>query len=282
MKCIFGLEDVSKGEIIFNNEKVYGPSRNLVPGNAAMKLVSQDFYVLDFHTVSENITDKLAGYEDTYKQKRLNQLLKILDLKKIKDSKASILSAGQKQRVSISRALAEFPEMLLLDEPFSNLDFALKDGVISYIRSALSKNKSSCILVTHQPDEALRYSDFILVMEEGKIIGEGTPKSLYHYPENMRIASLFGKCVELEKSDFKSTTALKIGKNKIIARPEYFSKVAKKDSAHMEGEITGVFFCGDKWEVTVDLESETEIVFYSYFTKPEVGEKVFLKLKMPI
>ena len=61
--------------------------------------------------------------------------------------------------------------MLLLYAPFTNLDFALKDGVISYIRSALAKNNSSCILVTHQPDEALRYSDFILVMEEGKVAG---------------------------------------------------------------------------------------------------------------
>jgi len=75
LKCIYGLEDLQDGNITINNELVLGPSFNLIPGHKDMRLVSQDFYVLDNHTVEENIKDKLIGYKDEYKQKRVNQLL---------------------------------------------------------------------------------------------------------------------------------------------------------------------------------------------------------------
>ena len=140
-----------------------------MPGNENMKFVSQDYYVLENHTVEENISDKLSGYTNEYKIERINNLLKILDLKKIKDKKAIDLSSGQKQRVSIARALADFPKLLLLDEPFSNLDLQLKDNIFTYIRNTIDKNNSSCILVTHQPEEALRYSSEIIIMEEETI-----------------------------------------------------------------------------------------------------------------
>ena len=80
LKCIYGLEDLQEGQIIIDNKLVLGPAYNLIPGHVDMRFVSQDFYVLDNHTVEENIKDKLAGYTDEYKQKRANQLLRLLDL----------------------------------------------------------------------------------------------------------------------------------------------------------------------------------------------------------
>src|SRR5690606_25714769 len=119
LKCIYGLEDIQQGEILFGNEKVLGPSYNLIPGHEAMKLVSQEFYVLENHTVEENIFDKLIGYTNEDKLKRSIKILNLLELTSLRNTRAKHLSSGQKQRVAIARALAVVPQVLLLDEPFS-------------------------------------------------------------------------------------------------------------------------------------------------------------------
>jgi iron(III) transport system ATP-binding protein len=98
LKCVFGLEEITDGKIFFHNEEMKGPSFNLIPGHKGMSFVSQDFYVLENHTVAENITDKLSGYNDLYKQRRTKDLLNVLQLKPFENKKAKELSSGQKQR----------------------------------------------------------------------------------------------------------------------------------------------------------------------------------------
>ena len=276
LKCIYGLEDLPKGEIIFGDEKVLGPSWNLIPGHADMKLVSQDYYVLDNHTVEENIADKLPGYTNEYKAKRIADILRVLDLKKIKDKRAKEISSGQKQRVSIARALADFPKLLLLDEPFSHLDFKLKDDVFTYIRENLIRENAACILVTHQADEALRYSNIIAVMEEGKIIQQDSAENIYHRPSSLKIARLFGKCYELDKKDFSTARGLKFTDSKTWLRPEDLSVAAKGKEKHLEVKVKNVLFALDKYEVIAETESGKMISFYSKNPSVEIGKTYFL------
>ena len=280
LKCIYGLEDLPKGSVLVEGEKVLGPSYKLIPGNENMKLVSQDYYVLENHTVEENISDKLSGYTNEYKLKRVNELLKVLDLKKFRDKKTSELSSGQKQRVSIARALADFPKLLLLDEPFSNLDFQLKDNIFTYIRQNIEKQNASCILVTHQPEEALRYSSEIIIMEEGKIVQHNKPEYIYFRPESLKIARLFGKCFELEKTDFNSSKGLKFKEGRIWLRPEKLKTSARGQEKHLEVKITNKLFAQDKYEIIAETLSGECISFYHPDPSFKIGDVKYLTVDL--
>jgi iron(III) transport system ATP-binding protein len=278
LKCIFGLEDLQEGQIIIDNKSVLGPAYNLIPGHSDMRFVSQDFYVLDNHTVEENIKDKLAGYTNEYKQKRANQLLRLLDLTAFKNLKAITLSSGQKQRVAIARSLAEFPKVLLLDEPFSNLDLPLRDKIFTYIRQQINKEKSAVILVTHQPEEALRYADKTAVMENGKLIQHDATFTVYYQPKTKHVAALMGRYFILEQDDLISAK-VKLSKSQTYIRPNQLQIVENKTQAHIQVIVTNVFFNGYGFEYFADTTQGNSVYFYSKDNSIQIDDAVFLKVK---
>lgn len=278
LKCIYGLEDLHNGEITIGNKQVLGPAYNLIPGHEDMRFVSQDFYVLDNHTVEENIKDKLAGYTDEYKQKRTNQLLRLLDLTPFKSLKAITLSSGQKQRVAIARSLAEFPKVLLLDEPFSNLDLPLRDKIFTYIRKEIKKQKSAVILVTHQPEEALRYADETAVMENGKLIQHDATFSVYYQPKTKNIAALMGRYFILEQEDMVSSK-IKLPKDQTYIRPNQLQIVDTKAQAHLQVTVTNLFFNGYGYEYFAETKLGHSVYFYSKDNAIQIDDSVYLKVK---
>lgn len=277
LKCIYGLEDLQGGEIKLGEKLVLGPAYNLIPGHEDMRFVSQDFYVLDNHTVEENIKDKLMGYTDEYKQKRTNQLLRLLDLTPFKNLKAITLSSGQKQRVAIARSLAEFPKVLLLDEPFSNLDLPLRDKIFTYIRQQIKKHHTAVILVTHQPEEALRYADETAVMDNGKLIQHDNTFSVYYQPKTKQVAALMGRYFVLEQDDLLSAK-VKLSKNQTYIRPNQLQIVDTKAKAHLQVTVTNVFFNGYGYEYFAETETGHAIYFYSKDNKIQIEEAVSLKI----
>lgn len=277
LKCIYGLEDLHDGKITVENKLVLGPAYNLIPGHEDMRFVSQDFYVLDNHTVEENIKDKLMGYTDEYKQKRTNQLLRLLDLTAFKQLKAITLSSGQKQRVAIARSLAEFPKVLLLDEPFSNLDLPLRDKIFTYIRQQIKKHHTSVILVTHQPEEALRYADETAVMENGKLIQHDNTFSVYYQPKTKHVAALMGRYFVLEQDDLLSSKT-KLSKNQTYIRPNQLQIVDSKTKAHIMVTVTNVFFNGYGFEYFAETKTGNAIYFYSKDNAIQIDDTVSLKV----
>lgn len=277
LKCIYGLEDLHTGQITIDNRLVLGPAYNLIPGHEDMRFVSQDFYVLDNHTVEENIKDKLMGYTDEYKQKRANALLRLLDLTSFRNLKAVTLSSGQKQRVAIARSLAEFPKILLLDEPFSNLDLPLRDKIFTYIRQQIKKENSSVILVTHQPEEALRYADEVAVMENGKLIQHDKTFNVYYQPKTKNVAALMGRYFVLEQDDLTSSK-IKLPKTQTYIRPNQLQIVDSKAKAHIEVTVTNVFFNGYGFEYFAETKLGHQIYFYSKDNTIQIDDSVFLKV----
>ncbi len=276
MKCIYGLEDLQSGEVFIDMERVLGPSYNLIPGNENMKLVSQDFYVLDNHTVEENIFDKLIGYKNEHKQKRANKLLKLLDLVALQKTKARFLSSGQKQRVAIARALAVIPNVLLLDEPFSNLDMILADKLFAFVTAEVKKNKTAVILITHIAEEALKYANTIAVMDNGKIIQLDEKWNVYYHPKNTKLAGLLGSYSIVKGIDLDKKSTLKL-KSKLVIRPNKFTQVQKNQNYDLVATVTNCTFNGKCFEVLAQTINENYLIFYAT-NSLTVDDRCWLKI----
>lgn len=245
-----------------DDKKILGPSYNLIPGDEAMKLVSQDFYVLDNHTVEENIFDKLIGYPNEAKQKRAAKLLKLLELGFIKNTRAKFLSSGQRQRVAIARALAVIPDVLLLDEPFSNLDKLLTEKLFAFVLSEVKKNNTSVILITHLAEEALKYADTIAIMDEGKISQFGKKWEVYYHPKNSKLAGLLGDYNIVKKQDLEKKSKLKLSSN-LFLRPDKIKRVDPKAAHDLLLTVISCQFNGKCFEVLTETKHENSLIVYS-------------------
>lgn len=276
LRCIYGLEDVKEGKIILNGEEVLGPSFNLMPGHADMKLVSQDFYILDHHTVLENITDRLPLVSNTTKLQRAEQLMKLLEISDLRNQKAANLSSGQKQRVAIARALAVIPKVLLLDEPFSNLDHKLAAKLLDFITKEVRRKKSAMILVTHLAEEALKYADTVAVMDAGKIVQQGSTAEVYYNPKNSKIAALFGSFNLLRKKDLQITSALGESRSRIFARPDRIKPWHSSKGSDLSMKVTGSLFNGKCYEISGITGSGKKLVIFHHAAIP-ADEVVWLK-----
>ncbi len=190
LKSVYGLHDLHAGEIHFEENLVLGPAHNLMPGHSDMKLVSTGYALLEHHTVYENIADMLIGYHDDYKKKKITELLRLTEMTTMRDKKVNTLSDGQRQRVALSKALCMFPKLLLLDEPFSNLDIISKERIFTYIRKKLKQNHSSCIIVSHRLDEVLKNADYLAIMKNGKLVQLDTYRNMKKRPANTYVAEL--------------------------------------------------------------------------------------------
>lgn len=261
LKCIYGLEDLESGEILLDKKKILGPSYNLIPGDENMKLVSQDFYVLDNHTVEENIFDKLIGYSNEAKQKRAAKILKLLELNYLKNTPAKFLSSGQKQRVAIARALAIIPNVLLLDEPFSNLDKLLTEKLFSFVLSEVKKNKTSIILITHLAEEALKYADTIAIMDNGKLIQMGEKWNVYYKPLNSKLAGLLGDYNVIRKLDLEKQSKLKFT-GKLFLRPDKIKRNTNRALTDLRLTILNCSFNGKCYEVLAETKNENALMIY--------------------
>lgn len=206
LKLIAGLLSLDNGDILFNNKSVL----NLPTQKRNAVIVFQEYLLFPHMNVYENIAfglkmKKISKKEIDFKVKELLYLVK---LNNYENKYPSELSGGQKQRVAIARSLAVEPEILLLDEPFSNLDINLRDEMREFILDIQSKKNITTILVTHDKEEALIMSDKIAVMLDGEIKQFDTPKNLYENPISKSVANIFGERNyirgSIEKGIFKS------------------------------------------------------------------------------
>lgn len=200
IRTLAGLLDIDNGSIIFNNEALEGPEKRLVPGYEEIRLVHQDFQLKHKMTIRENIRYALLAYIREYQEERINTLLDLCKIAHLQHKDISLVSGGEKQRVAIARAMATEPDILLMDEPFSNLDLNTKYTLLEELKDIASKTETAIILITHDARDAMEIADRVIVLSEGKILREGKPEEIYHDPKHEAVAELVGFYNLLSKS----------------------------------------------------------------------------------
>lgn len=192
LKIIAGLIDQDSGEVILNGQVQSKASNQLLPGFDDIKLVNQDFKLDLYHTVEENIREAILFFPNEKRQKRIDQLLRLVELKPLRNQKAHLLSGGEQQRLAIARAIAKKPLVLLLDEPFAHLDARLRLKLTNHLLRIRDKEGLAIVLVSHDGQELLGIADVICLLKNGRLSKKRNSLDTYYQITNKSDAILFG------------------------------------------------------------------------------------------
>jgi iron(III) transport system ATP-binding protein len=193
LRMMAGLERPDRGSVRLAGEVVADGSRHVKPEERDVGLVFQDFALFPHLTVAENVAFGLTDATDEEKAARVDELLDLVGLAAHRDAPPAELSGGQQQRVALARSLAPEPDILLLDEPFSNLDVRLRVEMREEVRQILKEAGVTAVSVTHDQEEALSISDRVAVMNDGRVEQIGKPESVFEHPESRFVASFLGQ-----------------------------------------------------------------------------------------
>lgn len=188
LRLVAGLERPDSGEIWLGERQVSGSQVWLSATQRQIGMVFQDYALFPHMTVVENVAFGLNGVAGAERDSRIGSMLDLVGLKGMEHRFPHQLSGGQQQRVALARALAPSPNVLLLDEPFSNLDASLRQTMREEVRHILREAGVTTVFVTHDQEEALRLADELVVMDGGRILQTGPPERVYRYPADLRVA----------------------------------------------------------------------------------------------
>ena len=263
LKLIYGLYDLDEGQIFWNDIEVLGPKFHLIPGMPFMKYLAQDFDLMPFITVAENVGKYLSNFYPEEKKARIAELLEIVEMTEYANVKAKFLSGGQMQRVALARVLALEPEVLLLDEPFSHIDNFRKNSLRRKLFGYLKEKGITCVVATHDSTDVLSFADEVAIIKEGKIIESGIPKFIYDNPRDKYVASLFGDVNEVEIN----------GELKFVY-PHQLKLTLHSD---LKVQIVNSYFRGSHYLMEAKFGNQN--LFFENDTILENGEVVCLKTK---
>lgn len=288
LRLLAGLEEPDTGSVLFRETKVKGPADQLIAGHPAIRLVHQHFELAHRLSVYENVSQKLRQLPREEQQEQTKELLKVCRLQHLEGRKVEELSGGEKQRLALARTLAEEPELLLLDEPFSNLDPVLKEEMKEELFAYIRRQGIAAILVSHDPKDALSLADTIWVLQEGQLLQKGSPQEVYYKAVSPAVARLFGKVHTCRKEviePFLKGEALTFVQGTpagclIGFRPEVLQP-AHEEEAHLKAKVQHTSFYGAYTEVYVSIgENLLLSVYLPDFYSACPGNVLCLQLKL--
>ncbi len=270
LKLIYGLCDLNEGQIFFNEKEVYGPKLNLIPGHDHMKYLAQDFDLMPYISVAENIGKYLSNSDVVSKNSRINELLEIVEMTDFANEKPIHLSGGQQQRVAIARVLALEPQLLLLDEPFSHIDNFRKNALRRNLFAYLKNQNIACIVATHDSTDALSFSDRTIIINNGQMVQMDSPIAVYNVPATRYVGSLFGEINEISKSIFDVSAD---ADQKILCYPH---QLKVSENGTLKVHVRKSYYRGTHYLIkAVYLKT---IVFFEHENELGFNDLVFLEL----
>ena len=276
LKLIAGLETSDSGTIIIDGKIVESTSNFIVAEDRGIGFVFQDFALFPHMNIKKNIGYGLAKFPD--KTVRVSEILRMVGLESHGNRYPDELSGGEQQRIALARALAPNPKLLLLDEPFSNLDIGLKSQIRDELFEIIKGTGLSCIFVTHDVNDAILLANKIAVLDQGKVIQIGTPKELFDQPLTPAIARFFGEInifnqeefqqfkIEFEKADFYGI------------RPQQIQYSMKPEKKSYSAIIIRETFHGLWRKYRLKLSNQIELDMVVDGQCPIKGKEVFITL----
>jgi len=249
LEIIYGLLHIEKGTIYWNDRKLFGPRNFLIPGQEFMKYLPQDFDLMPFTTVAENIGKNLSNL-DPKKDERIRALLRIVDMSAFFSVKVKNLSGGQKQRVAIAKVLAKEPEVLLLDEPFSHIDNFRKNHLRRSLFNYLKSKNITCIVATHDTTDALSFADEIIVIKNGGIMVQGGPEEIYSNPPNAYVGSFFNEINEIYLKDLVPNI---LTEELVLLYP---NEIKRDSKSSLKGIVYKSYFKGGFYLIEADFKNK--------------------------
>ena len=193
LRAIAGFAPLQAGRIAIMGREVSGAGVHVPTEQRNIGMVFQDYALFPHLTVQGNVGFGLHSLAAKDAKARVQQMLQMVGLESLAQRYVHELSGGQQQRVALARALAPKPQLLLLDEPFSNLDVSLREHLAREVRALLKATGTTAVLVTHDQQEAFAVADYVAVLAEGRVQQWGTPMALYHEPVNRLVANFLGE-----------------------------------------------------------------------------------------
>ncbi|HSN47118.1 MAG TPA: ABC transporter ATP-binding protein [Flavobacterium sp.] len=270
LKLIYGLYNLDDGEITCNDKRILGPKYNLIPGEDYIKYLAQDFDLMPYTTVEENVGKFLSNIYKDKKKARVQELLEMVEMSEFAKVKAKYLSGGQQQRVALARVLALEPEILLLDEPFSQIDSFRKNSLRRNLFNYFKKKQITCIIATHDSTEALSFSDETIVLQKGKLTAKGNSRELYDNPPSLYVASLFGEVNELKRHHFMDADN---ADETLLLYPHQLKVV---EDGKMKAVVKQSYFKGSHYLVKAAFEGKA--IFFEHNAELELNQEVTLSI----
>lgn len=272
LKLIYGYLVPQEGEVLFNGVKVLGPSEKLIPGHDAMKMVTQEVTLNLYARVFDNISSLLPNTDLEVKKNLTLQTMEFLRIDHLAYKKIVELSGGEQQRVAIARAVITEPSVLLLDEPFSQVDTILKKQLRDDIERLARFLNITVIMVSHDPTDGLSLSDKLVVIKDGKIIRQGKAKEIYYNPQFGYVAQLLGKANILKGLEFLPNTHHSFA---VYPHDVFISNA----SGAIQAKVKSVHFNGFYNEVEYLVEGKGIISYDLNFTPLSKGDEIHIAFK---
>jgi iron(III) transport system ATP-binding protein len=263
LRVAAGIEKPSAGRVLINDREVAGPARFVAPEHRGVGLMFQDFALFPHLTIAGNVAFGLKGLPKAEAQREALGALQRVGLKQLADEYPHILSGGQQQRVALARAIVPRPAVMLMDEPFSGLDVQLREAMQEETLSLLHETRATSVIVTHNPEEAMRIGNRIAVMRGGRLVQAGTAEELYHQPADLFVARLFSEINEITYPVGKGGVITPVGAIPAAGlAPGQSATVCVRergitltsDGSGLAGRILDVKFLGDVARLEVGVE----------------------------